>query len=263
MRERLTTSAMGRRWAAAASVASLAVVLLPALPDIAQAQARARQVRWLVSASTGRAVGASTSGLEEALRQGGWADTSPPACLLVCTDPQAHPRRISESGTWTAMVSVRLPRNLLAALTLGQAKLDRVIGHAAPRGGMPFGTTAYLGQSASFVALLGGAHVRRDMLWVAAGPALHRAELESVEPANDSVARARGSRVGGLLAAGTELRLPSVFVVQLQAQLRVGGSVRLGPLQKTMTDGGPPKEIPAADVKLTHGALLIGIGARY
>ncbi len=88
------------------------------------------------------------------------------------------------------------------------------------------------------------------------GPSVLRVSMKN--PDWDEAPNVSATKVGATIVLGYDFTPPETrFSFGLEAQCRLAGTVRFGPLDNRYTG-----RLPAADVNLIHGVLALGFGIR-
>lgn len=219
--------------------------------------------RWSASASGGISLGQTTKDIEAAMRASGWGDVDPGGCRLFCAPARAYPSSQENGAGFQLMLTRqwRGPVQLRAALS--STNLGTTIGFQQ----RPLATDGdYLEvqQRLTSLGVLAGASALRNIVWVAAGPAVYRATLTRIDDARASDESDAAIRVGGLAAIGLDLPLSFPVLLQFQGQYRFVGSPELGPIRENPVPEHPtPRELPRTAINFNHALLLMGLGLRF
>lgn len=192
------------------------------------------------------------------MRAGGFDDPqcySPFIFQFSCERLIAHPH--SRGGELVGLLTVhrRFGKMAHVRAVLGGITLGQTDGYKAGGG------EVFLKQSVSTYAIMAGINAEAGAdAWVAAGPALHRVALEHTESAGGPAVTA--NRLGAVVALGVVFPPRTRFLVELQGQYRLVGTVDLGPIDVASFGGGTAGTLPRTGVNFNYWVLLLGVGAR-
>jgi hypothetical protein len=210
---------------------------------------------WTVSVAPCAGSGFSTRGIEKMMREAGYDDTEP--CWFGCDQPISTPHSDQTGRGGMVIVRRRLGATTHLRLMVDRTTLGETTGYRSGIADSVLGGVLVLQQAVTTFSIVADVGQRGDRgFYGGVGPSVFRVSMKN--PDWNEAPSVSATKVGATVVLGYVFTPPERrFYLGLEAQCRLAGTVRFGPLDNLYTG-----RLPAADVNLIHGVLALGLGFR-
>lgn len=211
--------------------------------------------RWTVSLYLAGTMGGPAKDMEKAMVAGGFNQTSP---RNLFGPGRAHPfsrRGPQYYGEYTYMIEICyiFKSPFAAGIIASRADLGETFGYRSP---YLFLSPRY---SVSTVAPIVSVQAKRFHFGI--GPALHYAK-STQENGGKEVSHKSIRKYGFIIDFGLTILRKSRFFVDLKAQYRAVGQVKIGPYEVEASFSDDSAILPATKVNYNHWFIALGMGIR-